>query len=175
MLPEKEARCRDPRGRTAAAARSSDPAVVGHDRLVAEHCSRADCRVPPDVTVPAEDGIPNGRITPNPVVRPQDGAPDHRVLFDAALLPDDRMGPDSGPASHDGPLVDEAGALERGTVLDPRIGRQPACPRSRTREWRRGEAVVHDVEMNLSVVVRRADVDPVPGMDVGDKGLASLD
>ena len=42
-------------------------------------------------------------------------------------------------------------------------------------EGRRAEAAIHDVAVDLRVLFRRADVDPVAVVDVGDECLAALD
>ena len=54
-------------------------------------------------------------------------------------------------------------------------GATHASDRRRSREGRRLVAAVHDVAMDLHVFRRRADVDPVAVVHVGDERLAALD
>ena len=59
-------------------------------------------------------------------------------------------------------------------VLDSCAGRNPRLPLG-AGERRRRVAAVHDVAVHLEVLRRRADVDPVAVVDVGDERLAALD
>ena len=59
-------------------------------------------------------------------------------------------------------------------VLDARVTATTHAGAA-ARKGRRAEAAAHDVAMDLQVLRRRADVDPVAAYDVGDEGLAALD
>ena len=119
--------------------------------------------------------IGNRCLAADATVGPQDRALDHGVLFDLRLPAEDSVGPDSRARFDEDALVDEHRSVDDGAVLDTRI-RCDARPRIRQADegWR-GEASIHDVTVDLRVLLRRSDVDPVAVVDVGDEGLAALD
>src|SRR5688572_4769138 len=128
-----------------------------------------------DVAVATDNRIAHGRVAADAAVRPDDGALDRRVLFDLRLPPDDGVRADAGAGLDEHPLVHETGPLDRGALLDPGIGRDGRARPAEPLEWRRNVAPVHDVAMDLRVLFRGPDVDPVALVDVGDEGLAPLD
>src|SRR5436309_11452745 len=155
----------------------SQAAVVGDDRFVAEDDAVVHRRAAPDVAVAAEDRPAHDRFLADAVVGPDNRAVEDRVLLDVALAPDDAVGADPGAGLDDGPFVDEAGRLDDRAVLDACLGRHP-CGAWLGHERRRlsGDVpAVHDVAVHLHVLLRRADVDPVPAMHERDEGLLSLD
>src|SRR5688572_284945 len=125
--------------------------------------------------MPAEDGFTHLGIAADTAVRPDDGAVDDRVLLDLRLPAEDGIGADACPRLDQHALVDEAGALDDRAFLDAGIlGHRR--PRAAQAGERRGHvAAVHDVAMDLGVLLGRADVDPVAVVDVGHEGLGTLD
>src|SRR6266508_4947645 len=107
-------------------------------------------------------------------VGPDDGVLDDGVLFDVALASDHAVGTDARSRLDDGALVDEAGAFDDRALFNPRVGRhpdalcRPVVSIGDCREWQRAVASVHDVAMDLHVLLRSADVDPVPAVHISD-------
>src|SRR3984893_5187801 len=97
-----------------------------------------------------------------------------RVLLDVALTADNRVRPDASAALDDGAFVDEAGAFERHRFLDAGACSHPDLL-ALARERRRTVPAVHDVTVDLSVFLRRADIDPVAAIHKGHEGLVTLD
>ena len=93
--------------------RGQTSAVVGDDRLVAEHdAGVSTIGVAADVAVAAEDRRRDDGLRPiQPFGQTIEPSID-RVLLDVALPADDGVGPDPRAGLDDRALVDEAGALD---------------------------------------------------------------
>src|SRR6185369_3484644 len=145
-----------------------------HARLVAEHQAVVERRAAPDVAVAAKDRVPNDRLLPDPRVRPQDRLLDDGMLLDMTLPADHTVWTDTCARLDDNSIIHETRPFDRGAVLDARAGRSPGGRRL-GREWLELVASVHHVAMDLLVLFRRADVDPVAAIDVRHERLAPLD
>src|SRR4030095_16190869 len=144
-------------------------------RLVPEDGAAVERHVASDVALPSEDGVGNRRLSADAAVGPEDGAFDNRPFLDLRLTPEHCVRSDTRTRLHEDTLVDEDRALDDDAVFDARVRRDTFPWRRDAAEWRRVEAAVHDVAMDLCGVLGRADVDPVAVVDVGDESLAALD
>src|SRR5688572_20394611 len=153
----------------------SGTCVISQRGLVAEHRAAIHADVAPEVAVAAQDRVADRRVAVDAAVGPEDRAGHRGVLLDQRLLADHRIWPDPCPGLDDDALVDEAGAFNRGAVLDPRVRGDRRPRRGQIEERRRGVAAVHDVAVHLRVLLRRPDVDPVAVVDVGDERFLPLD
>src|SRR5262245_65103048 len=151
-----------------------ESAVVRHARLVAEHQAVVERGAAPDVAVAAEDRMPNDRLLPDPRVRPHDRLLDDGMLLDMTLSADHTVWSDPCAGLDDDAIVEETRPFDRGAVLDARAGRNPGG-RGLGRERLELVTPVHHVAMDLFVLFRSADVDPVAAIDVGHERLAPLD
>src|SRR5262245_47191024 len=113
----------------------------------------------------AENRSAHDRFLADAGVRPDDRMLDDRMLLDVALPPDHAVRADAGAGLDDRALVHETGTLDDGAVFDARVRRHPYGGR-RGRKRCRTVPTVHDVPMHLHVFFSRADVDPVPGVEV---------
>src|SRR5262245_36986055 len=121
----------------------------------------------------AENRSAHDRFLADAGVRPDDRMLDDRVLLDVAVSPDHAVRADAGAGLDDRALVHETGTLDDGAVFDARVRRHPRGGRGGRKRCRMVPAV-HDVAMYLHVLFSRADVDPVPAVDVRDERLATL-
>src|SRR6185436_14591391 len=96
------------------------------------------------------------------------------MLLDVALPADDAVRADACSRLDDDAIVEKTGPFDRGAVLDAGAGRNPRRRRL-GRERLELVASVHRVAMDLLVLFRRADVDPVTAIDVGHERLAPFD
>src|SRR4030095_6922223 len=149
-------------------------AVVGDHRLVAQNNAVLDSGAAPDVTLAANDRAPYDRFLPDRRVCPQDRLIDDGLFFDVALVANNASGRGAAAGFDDRPVIDEAGRLDNRPVFDAGIRRHPG----RTRGLVEGICQitsVTDVAVHLHVLLRRADIDPITPVYVGDERLAALD
>src|SRR2546425_517918 len=99
------------------------------------------------------------------------------MFLDVALAADDAVRADAGASFYDGAFVDEARTFDQGALFDACALRDPGIRRSAVRRSGsvRGVTAVHDVAMDLHVLIGRADVDPVAPVDVGHKRFSAFD
>src|SRR5262245_53732009 len=126
------------------------------------------------MALPSQDRIADTRLAADATVRPDDRATDHRIFVDLRLPSDHGVGADLRAGLDQRALVDEAGSFDGRAVLDACIGRNPGARRSDVAERLSGIPTVHDVAMDLGVLLGRADVDPVPLVDVANEGFAAF-
>ena len=134
-----------------------------------------DAHVAADVAVASDDRVADARLTADAAVRPDDRAADHRVFLDLRLPADHRVRADPRARLRRASLVDEAGTFDRGAVLDLGVAAIHGARRGDVAKRLGRVPAVHDVAMHLRVLRRRADVDPVAVVDVGDERFAALD
>src|SRR6185436_4917266 len=127
------------------------------------------------MAVPSDDRVAYARLAADATIGPDHGAADNRVLFDLRLPADDGIRPDLRARLHQRPFVDEARPLDGRPRLDLHVSGNPRARRRDVAKRLGRVPSVHDVAMDLGVLRRRADVDPVAVVDVGDEGLAPLD
>ena len=127
-----------------------------------------------NVAVAAEDRVPDDRLLTDPRVRPQDRLLDDGMLLDMTLPADHTVWTDPCAGLDDDSIVQETRPFDRGAILDAGAGRNPGGRRL-GRERLELIASVHHVAMDLLVLFRRADVDPVTAIDVRHERLAPLD
>ena len=133
-------------------------------------------RVAADVAVAAEDrAVDDARRGRSSCSARRSRRRRSRAFVDVASAADHAVRADARAGLDHRAVVDEARALRarRRPRPAPRA-RSTAVPR-RAGERRRREAAVDDVAVHLQVLLRRADVDPVAAIDVGDERLAALD
>src|SRR6476620_2952612 len=98
------------------------------------------------------------------------------LLFDVALPSDDGVWTEPRARLHDSPVVHEARSFEQRALFDAGLRRHAYPVRARPELERLvAEPAVHDVPVYLHVLIRRADIAPVPAVDVADERLAAVD
>src|SRR4029079_16831733 len=125
--------------------------------------------------VPARERVSHRRFLPDAARRPQDGAVDDCVLLHETAMPEHRIWADSRPGPDDGACVEERRALDCRAIFDPHVVAAIDMTSGFTGKWRGLIPAVHDVAVNLRVLLRCSDVDPVAVVFVRDEGLAAFD
>src|SRR5688572_2508925 len=129
------------------------------------------------MAIASDDGTVHHGALADPRVRPDDGIAELRVFLDQRTSPEHGIGADLRALLHVHAGVDEARSFERRAVVDARLARHHRprpIDRSAGEHAARKLAVEH-VAVYLHVLLRRADVDPVAAIDVGDEAFAAFD
>src|SRR5262245_14085444 len=107
--------------------------------------------------------------------RPEDGAGHGRAFTNLGAAADHRIRTDARASFDDRALVNEARTFQDSRTVNARAGRNGFGGRRQVLEGGRRVATVHDVAMDLNVLLGCADVDPIARVDVRDEGLSALD